>query len=280
MTDGAQLTISKELLHEAAELARLCSSEATAERVLVSRAAALALREYLRKESGVESEDGRSGSLKYVDLLDVCDFKAGGWSVEVRAVAAGGRAGLFVPTVPLMVGVISDYYVAVQVDSNLAEVRVLGYATREDLSGAELTPNALFAILPPEELRAFATLPQALTGQPIFDQAALRAFDEWRARAERIMRGVQEVLAAEGALMPEHVARLASALRDDVLRLYGEQLPATGLETLFEQLFRRFGIERPVPSSPDRWFSVAGRRIERSSPKSRSGPGSSGMIWG
>ncbi|HWP42681.1 MAG TPA: DEAD/DEAH box helicase, partial [Blastocatellia bacterium] len=34
------------------------------------------------------------------------------------------------------------------------------------------------------------------------------------------------------------------------MRIYGERLPETGLEPLFEQLFRRFGIEKPVPSAP------------------------------
>src|SRR5262249_39054930 len=50
---------------------------------------------------------------------------------------------------------------------------------------------------------------------------------------------------------PQQVERLAAALRDEALRIYGEQLPPTGMEPLLEQLFRRFGIRQPVPAPPD-----------------------------
>lgn len=251
MTDTTHLTIKKELLHEASELARSCSSEATRERVLVSRAVALSLREYLRAMLGIESAEGRSGLLKYVELLDVCDFKVGEWSIEVRPTTNIGRAALYVPTVPLMVGVISDFYVAAQVDFSLSHTQILGYATRSELSEAELTANGLFALLSHDQLRPFETLPDELKRDSNFNTNSLRVFDEWRARAERIMRGVQDVLTADGVLLPVQVARLASSLQDEILRIYGEQLPATGLEPLFAQLFRRFGIDRPVPSAPD-----------------------------
>ena len=64
------------------------------------------------------------------------------------------------------------------------------------------------------------------------------------------MRGVSEVLAQEDSFSSEHIARLTAGLRDDILCLYGAQLPGTGLEPLFEQLFRRFGIATPVPAAP------------------------------
>src|SRR5262249_8410253 len=65
-----------------------------------------------------------------------------------------------------------------------------------------------------------------------------------------IMRAVSEVLAQEDVFEPNHIGRLATGLRDDILSIYGKQLPETGLEPLFERLFRRFGIASPVPASP------------------------------
>src|SRR4029453_9749179 len=64
------------------------------------------------------------------------------------------------------------------------------------------------------------------------------------------MRAVSEVLAQEGAFESEHIGRLATGLRDDILSIYGKQLPETGLEPLFERLFHRFGIASPVPAAP------------------------------
>src|SRR5687767_11395909 len=145
-----QINISRSALHRAGELAKQCSSEAVRERVLVSQAVALAFRQYLdaRFDSEEVTSNGRSSRLKYIELLDICDFTIRGWQVDVRSITTAEREALYVPTVPLMVGVLSDFYVCAQVDSSITAADIMGYATRSDLSEAELSPNGLFAVIP------------------------------------------------------------------------------------------------------------------------------------
>ena len=149
-----------------------------------------------------------------------------------------------------MVGLLADFYLGAEIDRDLAEVTILGFANRADLAAADLSANGLFALLPAEELRPFDQLPELLRGDRVGDQAELRLFDEWQARAERIVKGVSEVLIAEGAFREEQLRRIVAGIRDDVWRIYGERLPATGMEPLFERLFRRFGLQTPVPAPP------------------------------
>jgi hypothetical protein len=136
------------------------------------------------------------------------------------------------------------------VDKDLLGVNILGFVRRSDLANADISANGLFAILPVEELWPFDLLPGALKEEKAIDQGQLRIFEEWRLRAERIIKGVSEVIAAEEALVPQQVERIAAGVRDDVWRVYGDRLPETGLEQLFDRLFRRFGIDKPVPAPP------------------------------
>ncbi len=250
MIGATIIPISKVLLNRAAELARQCSSAIAQERTLISQAVALSIREQVEDSADILTQDGRSGSVKYVDLLDVCDFRVDNWHVEVRAVTRVDRLALYVPTMPLMVGVLSDYYVCAQVDPALTNATILGYADRADLAEAELSANGLFAILPIESLKPFDTLTGELKNGRESDPDSLRTFEEWRARADRIICGINDLLAVEGVFGPEQVERVAAGVCDDILRIYGERLPETGLEPLFELLFRRFGFDRPVPSAP------------------------------
>jgi hypothetical protein len=85
--DGATtIPITDNLLRQAAELARNCSSTAARERALVSRAVSLAVRNYLDGEFAIKSEEGRSANLKFVELLDLADFRIDGRYIEVRAI--------------------------------------------------------------------------------------------------------------------------------------------------------------------------------------------------
>lgn len=266
MINPVTLKISEEALRGAADQARQCASSAAQERVLVSQACSLAIREHLLETGGLSTTDWRSGSTKYIELLDLCDFRtAGGWTVEVRVITPAEREALHVPTMPLMVGVFSDYYLSVQVNNSLTEAAIFGYATRNDLAEADLTSNGLFAVLPNDELHPFNELTTRLRESAPIESGKFSRFDEWRGRAEQIMNGVRDVLAAENALMPEQVKRLTEGLRDDILRIYGEKLPATDLEPLLEKLFQRFGVETPVPSAPDEpvAFSNSTRAQER-----------------
>ena len=86
MNGPMYIPISASALSTAAELARQCSATAVRERVLVSQVVALAVREYLHRTAGLQTDAGRSASLKYVELLDICDFNANDWRVEMRVV--------------------------------------------------------------------------------------------------------------------------------------------------------------------------------------------------
>ena len=249
--NGATIPITDDLLRQAAELAKKCSSAAARERALVSRAVSLAVMNYLEREFALKNEDGRSANLKFVELLDLADFRIGGRYVEVRAITQRVDPALYVPTMPVMVGLLADYYLAARVANSFNEAELFGFAGRAEMAEAELSANGLFAILPLELLRPLSELPDALKEPSHLDPQQKRMFDDWQARADRILVKAGEMLSAENDFDSEQVERLAATLRDEALRIYGEQLPPTGMEPLLEQLFRRFGVGQPVPAPPD-----------------------------
>src|SRR5262249_33745068 len=156
---------------------------------------ALTVREHLHRTAGLQADAGRCASLKYVELLDICDFNANDWRIEMRVITNVEPLALYVPTVPLMVGVLSDFYVGARVGKDLTGVEMLGCARCADLAKAELSANGLFALLPLEELQPFEALPEQLHKTRAFDASQEHAFKVWQARADRIMRAVSEVLA-------------------------------------------------------------------------------------
>ena len=157
-----RISIHRDHLKEAAALARQCSAAAVRERVLISQSAARSFRSYLEQVHNLSTRDGRSAQLKYVELLDICDFRVGNWFVELRAMMDVEQQALYVPTMSMMVGALSDYYVCAQVNRDLLEVEILGFVPRSDLAGAEVSANGLFAILSLEELQPFELLAEAL----------------------------------------------------------------------------------------------------------------------
>jgi hypothetical protein len=251
MNGTMYIPISASALNTAAELARQCSAISVRERVLVSQVVALAVREHLHRTAGLQADTGRCASLKYIELLDICDFNANDWRVEMRVITHVECLALYVPTMPLMVGVLSDFYVGARVEKDLTGAEMLGYARCPDLAEAELSANGLFALLPLEELQPFEALPEQLQKTRAFDARQEHAFEVWQARADRIMRAVSEVLTREGAFEPDQIGRLATGLRDDILSVYGEQLPKTGLEPLFE------GVSRDLCNFFSHWYSLA-----------------------
>src|SRR4029434_5064773 len=104
MNGPMYIPISASALSTAAELARQCSATTVRERVLVSQVVTLAVREYLHRTAGLQTGAGRAAVLKYVELLDICDFNTNDWRVEMRVVTNVEPLALYVPTVPLMVG--------------------------------------------------------------------------------------------------------------------------------------------------------------------------------
>jgi len=258
-----RLKISRELLSEAAVLARQCASEATRERVLASRAVMLAFKKHLQNETRIQTEEGRAGELKYIELLDTSDFKANNWVIDVRTISSNQEASLYVPTMPLMVGVFADYYICAQVDLMLTEAQLLGYAIRADLADAELSANGLLALLPVEDLRPIENLPEVIQESPTAINEKLQAYNEWRDRAERIVTNVRALVAEDKAFSQDEIALLAGKWRDDVLSIYGGHDGKTELEPLFDSLFGRFGIVSPVPAPPDAPISFINRSENR-----------------
>lgn len=250
MSDPIKIPIQPEHLRAAVQSAQKCSAMATRERVLVSQAVALAIRRYLHEGAAIKSVIGRAGTTKFVELLDICDFTAAGRVIEVRTITAAEKIALYVPTIPLMVGVMADFYLCAQVNANLTEVTLYGFASRSELADSELSANGLFAILPSENLHPFTSLPERLASE--LSSRSESDFEQWQARADEIVQvlGVTLKMMGEADFTSEQVQRIVAGLRDDILRIYGERLPATGLETLFERLFRRFGLTAPIPSSP------------------------------
>jgi superfamily II DNA or RNA helicase len=250
MSNQRLINIPRDFVYNAAQLARQCSSEQARERALVSQTVALAVRSYLEETASLNTEEGRSSGLKFLELLDVCDFKVNDWQLEVRVLTNVKEPALYVPTMPLMVGVLSDFYLCAQVDTNLTGVEIVGYAPRGALAQADLSANGLMAVLPADELEPFEILPEALRARREMDPDEIRLFDEWQARADRIVRGLSHLLTAEEAFDGEQAEQLAARLYDDVLRIYGRKIAPTGLEPLFHKLFERFGMEEPVPAHP------------------------------
>src|SRR5215813_5010819 len=184
MNSPMYIPVSASALSTAAELARQCSATTLRERVLVSQVVTLAVREYLYRTAGLQTGAGRSTVLKYVELLDICDFNANDWRVEMRVVTDVERLALYVPTVPLMVGALSDFYVGARVEKDLTGAEMLGCARSADLAEAELSANGLFAMLPLEELQPFETLPEQLQRARAFDPSQEYVFEVWQARAD------------------------------------------------------------------------------------------------
>src|SRR5687767_8914638 len=110
-----RIDIPRELLHEAAEFGRETARGASRERMLISQAVALAIRNNLEGLFHLVTESGRSAESKYGDLLDICDVKINNSYMEVRVITNVKEPGLYVPTMPLMVGLLSDFYVCAQV---------------------------------------------------------------------------------------------------------------------------------------------------------------------
>src|SRR2546430_17273747 len=124
MNSPLYIPISASALSTAAELARQCSATTVRERVLVSQVVTLAVREYLHRTAGLHTDAGRSASLKYVELLDICDFNASNWRGEMRVVTHVERLAPFLPTVPLMVGGPADFFVGARGEKGLHGARV------------------------------------------------------------------------------------------------------------------------------------------------------------
>lgn len=267
MDTPVKLEITREVLEHAAASARLASTKKAKQRLLVSEAVSLTFRDYLETEFGVECFDGRAEKKDYSDLLDVNDFLVNGWLVEVRTATQTEESAIYIPTMPMIVGYLSDFYVAAVVDRHLTTVDILGFADRKLVADADLAPNGLMAILPDDELLSMDRFVETIMTSREPDEENIRLFEEWTIRAGRLSQKVEQILGSENDLTLEDRDRLAASLRDEVLRLYGEKAPPIGIEQLMTKLKDRFNLDEAIrkhPGSPIS-FSNSSREDERSS---------------
>jgi len=251
MSDFEQIEIKREWIHQASEIARKCSSEATRQRVLVSQTAALAVGDYLHRKFNLTVSSGRSSDAKFTELLDVCDFRCHQWNIEMRTIMAAKNSALFVPTMPLMVGIFSDFYLCIQVDQNLSQASLYGYATDRQLNNAELTPNGMFAVLSTDELTPIPMLASELRKEKPTSANEQKEFYEWEQKASRILTGLNELLSRE-TFNFEQKEKIAAVLYDEILLAFGNDLEKQKIFPLLRKLFEHFEIEPLLPSAPEK----------------------------
>jgi hypothetical protein len=277
MSEFEQIEIKREWIHQASEIARKCSSEATRQRVLVSQAVGLATANYLHRKFNLSFTSGRSSDAKFTELLDVCDYRCHQWNIEMRTVMTEKNFALFVPTMPLMVGFFSDFYVGIQVDKNLSRATILGYAARQQLNNSELTPNGMFAVLSVEKLSPISML------APNIKQTEDR-IEELNERLETRTReleqerqcsigGVQFIGSAMVLLHPEREnPNLAPMVRDEEIERIAIQTVTAEAESEgwvvesvesenrgFDLILRKFSAEDVRNCTQVRFVEVKGR---------------------
>src|SRR6266542_4587576 len=111
MESTVQISINKSFIEQASSLAQRCSSTISRQRVFLTQSVALAMRDYVGRAFHLPTEDGRSNSLRFVELLDICDFQANGWFIDVRIDTCLEVDVVQVLTSPLMFGVLLGFYV-------------------------------------------------------------------------------------------------------------------------------------------------------------------------
>lgn len=239
MNDFEQINIKREWIHQASEIARKCSSESVRDRVLVSQTVALAASDFLHRKYNLPVTDGRSLDAKFIELLDVCDFNCNNWLVETRALMDFKMPALYIPTMPLMVGFFSDFYLFLQVNQNLSEATVFGYASEIQLSEAELTPNGMFAVVPLNTLAPISSLASELRKPKPDSLREKRKFQEWENKATRVLEGLNNLLTEETFSFAQK-ERLSSILYDEVLQIFAGSENSPKFPRLVQKVFRAF----------------------------------------
>lgn len=250
MNDFEKIEIKKEWIHKASEIAGKCSAEVVRDRVLVSHTAALAVTDYLHRKFNLPVFPGRTDNAKYVELLDVCDFKCNGWNIEIRAMMTTETPALYIPTMPLMVGFFSDFYLCLEVNQSLSQASLFGYAEAKQLSEAELIPNGMFAVVPIESLTPISSFAEDLQKKKPDSDEDQKLFAEWEQKSARILQGLNELLSRE-TFDFEQKERINSVLYDEILQIFGNSVKPQKFLPLIEKLFRRFDIDSVIPASPE-----------------------------
>lgn len=237
-------------------MAGRCAAAPARTRVMVTSAVTLAIREHLGEYYGVGTGEGRSALAEFAEFLDLADFMAGRWRVEVRLVSETGPQQLLVPTVPIMVGAISDIYLVASVDRQISQSRLLSFALQSDLARAELSANGLFASLGRADLRSPAGLAELLHQEPPGGAVDGDQSASWRLEAEAMFDQLGKLWNQFGrnlgpSLTADEHRRLAGKLRDELWRIHAARRPAPAIMPLIDRLFRLFGLADPVPALDD-----------------------------
>lgn len=243
--------IKRDVLEQAADAARVGATRRVRERAFVGRVASLTIRDAIESEFGIATSEGRSDDLRFIELLDVNDFRCDEKTVEVRVTTVVEEDGLYVPTLPLVVGFVSNIYIAAKTNANLSGIEVLGFVRTTELEEASLSKNGLMAFLPLDELLPWSMLPESLLVPATRNDEEKRAYAEWQARASKITRSLQHVLGADEAFKYEHIERLVGALHDEIFRIYGENAPPVGIEGIYDKLADKFNLPSPIRNHPE-----------------------------
>ena len=254
--------IKRDVLEQAADAARAGATRRVRERAFVGRVASLTIRDAIESEFGITTSEGRSDDLRFTELLDVNDFRSDEKTVEVRVTTVVEEDGLYVPTLPLVVGFVSNIYIAAKTNANLSGIEVLGFIRTTDLEEASLSKNGLMAFLPLDELLPWSMLPESLAVPATGNDEEKLAYAEWQARASKITRSLQHVLGADEAFKYEHIERLVGALHDEIFRIYGENAPPVGIERIYNKLADKFNLPSPIRNHPESPIAFANPKRE------------------
>lgn len=254
--------IKRDVLEQAADAARAGATRRVRERAFVGRVASLTIRDAIESEFGITTSEGRSDDLRFTELLDVNDFRSDEKTVEVRVTTVVEEDGLYVPTLPLVVGFVSNIYIAAKTNANLSGIEVLGFVRTTELEEASLSKNGLMAFLPLDELLPWSMLPESLSAPATRNDEEKLAYAEWQARASKITRSLQHVLGADEAFKYEHIERLVGALHDEIFRIYGEYAPPVGIEGIYDKLADKFNLPSPIRNHPESPIAFANPKRE------------------
>ncbi|NDD65512.1 MAG: hypothetical protein EBZ36_16285, partial [Acidobacteria bacterium] len=184
---------------------------------------------------------------------------------EPRLTAAAGQPGLIIPTMPLMVGVLADFYLGVTVDRQLTRLSMLGFVGQSDLARAELSRNGLYLRVGPGQLSPFSLLPDFLRLPRPLNAEYLAFVEAWQERATALVEQLRGVIEREDGIALSAAAgrRIVDLVREQLWSIQcgsleadpgacqGSWMMKSGLAPLFERLREVFGLAWPLPELDD-----------------------------
>jgi superfamily II DNA or RNA helicase len=243
--------VTRDHFDRGAMAARCGASDKVRERILVSHTINSAIRDFFQQTFGVTTNKDQSTEIKFSELLDVNRFTSNDWSLDVRVLMNVDEPAVYVPTLPLIVGFVSDFYIFVKAESTLSTVEILGFISSDQLEEADLSANGLMAIYPLDDLRPWNELKACVQVAKHREPQETLLFEEWHARAANLSATVEQVLLAEEAFQPGQVELLVASFRDEILRVYGQHAVPVPIQAIYDKLAHRFNLTEPIRSHPE-----------------------------